>query len=97
MTMAAYLFADIEVTNPAAYAEYPRGAPAVVAAFGGRYLVRGGAVELLEGESPPHRLALLEFSNMARLKAFYQSAEYQALVAIRKHSPRSTFIAIEGV
>jgi uncharacterized protein (DUF1330 family) len=68
-----------------------------VAAYGGRYRARGGAAELLEGEAPAHRLAILEFADMARLKAFYHSAEYQTLVAIRKRGARSTFIAIEGV
>ena len=95
--MAAYLFADIEVTDPTAYAEYRQGAPAVVAAYGGRYLARGGGAELLEGEVRPGRLVLLEFPNMARLRAFYQSPEYQALVFIRKRCARSTFFAIEGV
>jgi uncharacterized protein (DUF1330 family) len=95
--MAAYLYADVEVTDPAAYTEYRLGAPAVVAAYGGRYLARGGAVEVLEGEASPHRVALVEFPDMARLKAFYHSPEYQALAAIRNRASRATFTAVEGV
>jgi uncharacterized protein (DUF1330 family) len=95
--MTAYLFADIEVTDPAAYAEYRQAAPAAVAAYGGRYLARGGAVEVLEGDASPQRVALVEFPDMARLKAFYHSPQYQALVAIRNRAARSTFIAVEGV
>jgi uncharacterized protein (DUF1330 family) len=95
--MAAYLIADIEVTDPAAYTEYRLRAPAVVAAYGGRYLARGGSVEVLEGQASPQRVALVEFPDMARLKAFYHSAEYQALAAIRNRASRGTFTAIEGV
>jgi uncharacterized protein (DUF1330 family) len=95
--MAAYLFADIEVTDQTAYEEYRRGAPAVVAAYGGRYLARGGAVEVLEGDAAAHRVALVEFPDMERLKAFYHSAQYQALAAIRNRASRSTFTAVEGI
>jgi uncharacterized protein (DUF1330 family) len=95
--MPAYLYADIEVTDAAAYTEYRLGAPAVVAAYGGRYLARGGAVEVLEGDASPQRVALVEFPDMARLKAFYHSAEYQALKAIRSRASHATFTAIEGV
>jgi len=69
----------------------------VVAAYGGRYLARGGAVEVLEGDASPQRVALVEFPDMARLKAFYHSAEYQALKAIRSRASHATFTAIEGV
>jgi uncharacterized protein (DUF1330 family) len=95
--MAAYLFADIEVIDRDAFAEYLRRAPAVIAAYGGRYLARAGAVELFEGEAAPNRVALLEFPDMERLRAFYHSAEYRPLLAIRERSARSTFIGIEGV
>lgn len=95
--MTAYLFADIEVTDSAAYADYPRGAPAVAMAYEGRFLARGGAAELLEGDRPPHRVALLEFPDMAHLKAFYNSPEYQALIAIRRRGSHANFIALEGI
>ncbi len=95
--MAAYLHADIEITDPAAYEEYRRRVPALIAAHGGRYLVRGGAVEVLEGELSPKRQVILEFPDMARLKAFYTSAEYQPLIALRKKFSRGTVVAIEGV
>jgi uncharacterized protein (DUF1330 family) len=95
--MAAYIFANVEVTDPAAYEEYRRRVPAVIAAYGGRYLVRGGAVERLEGDGEIDRLVILEFPDMAKLMAFYQSAQYQPLLAIRRRAAKSNLIAVEGV
>jgi uncharacterized protein (DUF1330 family) len=95
--MAAYILASVEITDPAAYEEYRKLVPAVIAAHGGRYLARGGAVERLEGEAPVNRLVIVEFPDMARLKAFYHSAEYRPLLAIRQRAARSTLLAIEGV
>ena len=95
--MAAYIFASIDITDPAAYEEYRKRVPAIIAAYGGRYLARGGAVELLEGDKPRDRQVILEFPTMERLTAFYRSAEYQPLLAIRQHAAKSTLLAIEGV
>jgi len=95
--MSAYIFASIEITDHVAYEEYRRRVPAVIAAYGGRYLVRGGAVQRLEGDVPIHRLVILEFLNMEQLTAFYNSAEYQPLLAIRQRAAKSNLLAIEGV
>lgn len=95
--MAAYIHASVEVTDPVAYEEYRRQVPAVIAAYGGRYLVRGGAIEVLEGEAAPKRQVILEFPDMARLKAFYQSAEYKPLIALRQRASKGQLVAIEGV
>jgi uncharacterized protein (DUF1330 family) len=95
--MAAYIYANVEVTDPVAYEEYRRQVPAIIAAYGGRYLVRGGATVPLEGDPPANRLVILEFPDMGRLRAFYDSAEYRPLLAIRQRAARSTLTAIEGV
>jgi uncharacterized protein (DUF1330 family) len=95
--MAAYVIADIEVTASAAYEEYRRRVPALIAAYGGRYLVRGGAVEVLEGDARPQRLVILEFPDRERLRAFYQSAEYRELIPIRQQASRGSLIAVDGV
>ena len=71
--------------------------PAIIAAYGGRYLVRGCSVERLEGDQTLPRVVMLEFPDMARLKAFYNSAEYRPLLAIRQRTARSNLLAIEGV
>jgi len=95
--MAAYLFANIEITHPAAFEEYRTDVHAVIAAYGGRYLVRGGAVEQLEGDMPAGRLVIVEFPDMTQLKAFYGSVEYRALLAIRQRAARTNLLAVEGV
>jgi uncharacterized protein (DUF1330 family) len=95
--MSAYIFASVEITDPAAYEEYRRRVPAIIAAYGGRYLARGGTVERLEGNAPVNRLVIVEFPDMVRLKAFYNSVEYQPLLAIRQRAARSNLLAIEGV
>lgn len=95
--MPAYIFANIEITDPAAFEDYRQRVPAVIAAHGGRYLVRGGAVKRLEGDMVANRLVLLEFPDMARLEAFYNSPEYQSLLALRNRAAKSNLLAIEGV
>lgn len=94
--MAAYLYGNIEITHPELYEEYRREVPALIAAHGGRYLVRGGAVSVLEGNAVPQRQVILEFPDMAHLQAFYHSPEYQRLVAIRQRAASGTLFAIEG-
>ena len=95
--MAAYLIANVEVTDAQAYQDYRDKVPAVIAAHGGRYLVRGGAVERLEGDAAVHRVVVLEFASMAKLRAFYDSADYQHLVALRKKGSRADLFAVAGV
>jgi uncharacterized protein (DUF1330 family) len=95
--VAAYLIAHVEVADVQAYEEYRQQVPAVIAAHGGRYLIRGGAVQRLEGESALHRVVVLEFENMARLRAFYDSADYQRLIPMRQNASHSSLFAVEGV
>ena len=95
--MSAYLLASIEVTDPVGYDEYKRGVSATIATYGGSYLVRGGAIETLEGDWQAKRTVLLEFPSFEQLKRWYESPEYQPLRAIRERCARSTLIAMEGV
>ena len=95
--MPAYIYANVEVTDPAAYETYRRDVPALIAAHGGRYLVRGGAVTVLEGNATPQRQVILEFPDMAHLQAFYRSPDYQRLIKIRQGASTGTLLAIEGV
>ena len=95
--MPAYLIADIEVTDPLGYDEYKKRVPAVIAAHGGRYLARGGASEVLEGTWRPKRSAIIEFPNLASMKAFWESSEYQPLREIRERSAKSNLVVIEGL
>jgi len=95
--MPAYLFGEIEIADPAAYEAYRRDVPALIAAHGGRYLARGGAAELVEGDTAPKRLILLEFPTMERLRAFYEAPEYQAMKALRQGASTGRLVALEGV
>ncbi|MGH8042077.1 MAG: DUF1330 domain-containing protein [Rudaea sp.] len=94
--MSAYLIVDIEVTDAAVFEEYRREVQPMIAAHGGRYLVRGGASEVLEGTWHPKRTVILEFPNMAALKGFWQAPEYQPLRGVRERSAKSNLVAVEG-
>jgi len=94
--MPAYIIADIEVTDSARYDEYRKLAGPAVQRYGGRYLVRGGAHEVLEGDWAPHRVVLIEFSSAAQARAFYHSPEYAAARAARKGASHSNLIVVEG-
>jgi uncharacterized protein (DUF1330 family) len=95
--MTAYVIADVEVLDKVAYEEYRQMVPATIAAYGGRYIARGGATEVLEGDWVPKRCVLLEFPSMAQLKAWWDSPEYVPLRAIRQRATRSNLIAVEGL
>jgi len=94
--MSAYLFANVEVTDAAGYEQYRQRVTATIEAHGGRYVVRGGATEVLEGDWTPKRLVILEFPGMAQLKGWYQSPEYRPLIELRQRTANSTLVAVEG-
>ena len=95
--MPAYIVANVEVTDPAAYEEYRKGVAATIQQYGGRFLVRGGAVEGLEGEDVPKRVVVLEFPNQERARAWWSSPEYAPLKALRKRASRGTLYFVAGV
>lgn len=95
--MAAYVIVDLDVKNEAALAGYRRAVPETVAKFGGRFLVRGGACELLEGSWTPKRVVVLEFPSMDALKRWYRSDDYKPLLADRLRHAEADLIAVEGV
>ena len=94
--MAAYLIGSLEITDPTGFAEYARQVPAVIAQYGGRYVVRGGAAEMIEGDGPLHRQVVLEFPDMAALRTWYASPEYAPLLAKRQRTARTKVIFVEG-
>ena len=95
--MPAYVIADVAVTDPVGYEEYRQRVPAVIAAYGGRYLARGGSTRVLEGSWVPRRCVILEFPSMAQLEAFWSSPEYRPLREIREHTADSNLVAVEGL
>jgi len=94
--MAAYVIGEIEVTDPGIYEEYRKQVPAVIAKFGGRYLVRGGRVEPLEGGWSPKRLVVVEFPSMEQALKWYRSAEYAPLIKVRQKASRGHLAIVEG-
>lgn len=95
--MPAYVIAEVSVTDPKPYEEYRRLVPATLEKYGGRFLVRGGAVETREGGWAPARLVVLEFASMAQARAWYDSPQYQQALAIRLKTAKSKLIFVEGV
>ena len=94
--MAAYVIGEIEVTDPVLYEEYRKQVPAVVARYGGRFIVRGGRVEPLEGGWSPKRFVALEFPSMEQALKWYRSEEYAPLIRLRQKASRGKLIVVEG-
>ena len=95
--MAAYVIAEVEVTDPEAFEQYRREVPATLTPFGGRFIVRGGAVETLEGDWQPKRLVVLEFPGRAAAQAWWSSQAYAAPKALRQRSARTQLLVVDGV
>ena len=95
--MAAYLVVDVEVTNPTQFEEYKKMAPAAVAKYGGRYIIRGGACEVIEGNWKPQRLTVVEFDSVETAKAFHDSPEYQKAIKARLGAAKMQMLLVQGV
>jgi len=92
-----YLFGEIEITDAAGYDEYRKRVPDVIAAYGGRYLVRGGDARPLDGDMPQRRFVILEFDSPERASEFYHSAAYQAILPLRLGASRGFLCCLTGV
>jgi len=95
--MPALIIVDVEVLDPVLYEDYKRLASAAIAAHGGRYLVRGGATEVLDGEWTPRRLIVLQFDSVEQAKAWRASPEYAEAKKVRELCARANMIVAEGV
>jgi uncharacterized protein (DUF1330 family) len=95
--MPAYVIFDIHVDDPDGYAPYRERAGATVEAHGGRYLARGGASEVLEGDWDIERVVVLEFPSVEKAREWYRSPEYQELAAIRHGTSHAKGVLVEGV
>jgi len=95
--MKAYVVANIDVTNPEGYEEYKGAAAASIAQYGGRYIVRGGRTEVLDGDVNPKRIALIEFPDFETAKRWHRSPEYQAALPKRLQNSVSSAVLVEGV
>jgi len=95
--MSAYIIVDLEVTDPVGMEEYRKQVPATIAKYGGRYLVRGGKHETLEGNWHPNRVVVLEFPSVEQAKRWYDCEEYRQPKALRFRAGRTNLILVEGV
>jgi uncharacterized protein (DUF1330 family) len=92
----AYIIAEIQVTDPTAYDGYRPLAAASVARFGGRFAVRGGKIDLLEGGPEPERIVVIEFPDADAARRWYRSEEYQKALKIRQSASRGRVFLVEG-
>lgn len=94
--MPAYIIGDIDVHDAEAYREYAALVPGTLEPFGGRFIVRGGEHETLEGNWRPQRLVVLEFPSAEHARQWYASDGYVAAMAIRRRASTGSIIVAEG-
>jgi uncharacterized protein (DUF1330 family) len=94
--MPAYLIANITVTDPKRYPEYRDKVAPVIAQYGGKFLIRGGAVHSVEGDLGVDRLVVIEFADMETARQFYDSPEYAPLLKLRLETTRSQVAFAQG-
>lgn len=94
--MAGYVLIDNEATDEAVFAEFLEKVPATVDAYGGKYLVRGGATEVMEGDWTPHFVVVVEFDNVEQAKTWLSSPEYAEVKEIRLRAANTRVMVVEG-
>ncbi len=95
--MSAYLIVELEITDPAKFQRYRELVPPIIEKYGGRYIVRGGDTEVLEGSWEPKRIVVLEFETAQKAKECMESEEYQPVKQIRLESANTNMVMVEGV
>jgi uncharacterized protein (DUF1330 family) len=94
--MPAYYIGEHVITNAAVFEDYLRQVVPMIERHGGRYLTRTGTQEVLEGNWHPNRVVIIEFPNMAAIRAWYGAPEYQPLIALRQSAAIDVMIALDG-
>jgi uncharacterized protein (DUF1330 family) len=94
--MPAYIIVDVNIEDPASYEDYKKLTPATIAAYDGKFIVRGGKAETLEGDWTPGRIVVLEFPSVARAREWWHSPEYAPAKAIRQRASTTRMIVVEG-
>lgn len=95
--MPAYIIVDIKITDPKEYEEYKKLTPASLAAFQGKFIVRGGVTETLEGEWYPERIVVLQFPTLKLAKDWWSSDQYGKAKLIRQRASKTKMIVVEGI
>ena len=94
--MAAYVIADVTITDPPGFEDYRQMVPATIAKYGGKFMARGGQMEKLEGTWEPKRLVIIEFESAERAKQWWASEDYREAKALRQRTAQTNLIVIEG-
>jgi uncharacterized protein (DUF1330 family) len=94
--MPAYVIAEVTVTDPQGFERYRQMVPATVAQYGGRFVVRGGKTETLEGSWNPARLVVLEFDSVERAREWWACEEYREAKELRQRTARTNLVIVEG-
>ena len=95
--MPAYVVVETDVSDPDRYEQYKAAAPAAITAAGGRYLVRGGELDVFEGDWQPSRLVVLEFEDLAAARRWYESEAYQEARKLREGAAHLRVVAVQGI
>lgn len=95
--MPAYIVVQVDVKDPVRYADYRTMVPPTLAKYGGRFIVRGGKTETLEGDWAPKRFVVVEFPSVEQAKAWWASPEYADAKALRQATSETQMIVVEGV
>jgi uncharacterized protein (DUF1330 family) len=94
--MPAYIIVDVEIHDPVQYEDYKKLTPISLAKYQGKFIVRGGKTETLEGGWSPQRIVVLEFPNAELAKAWWSSEEYAPAKALRQRTAKTKMILVEG-
>jgi uncharacterized protein (DUF1330 family) len=94
--MPAYLLVEVEIHDPREYETYKKLTPASLVPFGGKFLVRGGKAELIEGDEEPARIVVVEFPTMEKARQWWNSPEYTKAKMIRQRCATTRMILVEG-
>ena len=95
--MPAYFIVDLDVHDPAGMREYLEQVPGTLSKYGGRYIVRGGQFEVVEGDWQPSRVVMLEFPDMHQAKLWYDCEEYRGMKAARQKAARTNVVLVQGI
>jgi uncharacterized protein (DUF1330 family) len=95
--MAAYVIFDVDVTDMTRYEEFMRNVQPAIDAAGGKYLARGGALKVYEGDWQPRRMVLLQFPSVQAFESFYNSPTYQDLKTIRDACSSARLVSVQGL
>jgi uncharacterized protein (DUF1330 family) len=95
--MKAYIIVDVHITDPTLYEDYRKLTPASLVPYDGKFVVRGGATETLEGEWSPGRVVIVEFPSVEKAKAWWSSPGYAPAKAIRQSASDTKMILVEGI